>query len=572
MLFAISLSIITAFYTFASTGFIGAPLNPHGVTRCPACGYSTSSGRRSLVCRFKSDDKGVPASELYKKKTTQSKDVRRQLVDAEGSTVSRPKPTEKRGGRGAGRGTNGSRSAGGAGRGRSSQSTPERKPREKGEKMNWDEFREREMQPGAVAAASRLPPEGDELKCPHFGTCPGCVVDREFTSTPIMVEAASFCDTQMALAARAKLGVRGEKDAPKYSIAPVLSPHEWRTHAKLVVGRTGKYGGIKLGLYKEHSHDVMTIPECRVHHPAINEAATVITQAAAKVRTVGYDEEKMEGMLRYVQLSVERSTGKVQLTLVWNAHDYREATPHLQLLVKELKAKAPDLWHSIWANFHDGPGNAIMSRSPHSWHRCSGPEYLLETVKEEGLPFSFSPQVFRQANLDAFSAVARTVTSWVPEGAAVCELYAGVGLLGLTVATEGQGVEWVRCSDMNPFNVRAFGKAQARLRDREMATRMSYQPYNAVDALEEGEAEDATCMIVDPPRKGLDAPVLSALRERGSPLAGSVRRIIYVSCGFEALRRDAAALADGGWRMIHAEGHVLFPGTDHIETVAIFDR
>lgn len=26
------------------------------------------------------------------------------------------------------------------------------------------------------------------------------------------------------------------------------------------------------------------------------------------------------------------------------------------------------------------------------------------------------------------------------------------------------------------------------------------------------------------------------------------------------------------WKLIHAEGHILFPGSDHIETFAVFDR
>ena len=75
--------------------------------------------------------------------------------------------------------------------------------------------------------------------------------------------------------------------------------------------------------------------------------------------------------------------------------------------------------------------------------------------------------------------------------------------------------------------------------------------------------------------QGLDAPVLASLTNKNSdssPLTASVRRLIYVSCGFDALKHDALALANAGWRMVHSEGHVLFPGSDHIETVAIFDR
>lgn len=36
-----------------------------------------------------------------------------------------------------------------------------------------------------------------------------------------------------------------------------------------------------------------------------------------------------------------------------------------------------------------GVGNAIFSRDPHSWHRCSGPEYLKEVVGPSKIPFFF---------------------------------------------------------------------------------------------------------------------------------------------------------------------------------------
>ncbi|CAN0500333.1 unnamed protein product, partial [Discosporangium mesarthrocarpum] len=51
------------------------------------------------------------------------------------------------------------------------------------------------------------------------------------------------------------------------------------------------------------------------------------------------------------KIAIERSSGLVQLTLVWNAVDYKQATPHMQLLVKELRRREPELFHSIWVNF-----------------------------------------------------------------------------------------------------------------------------------------------------------------------------------------------------------------------------
>mmetsp|Transcript_7752 Transcript_7752/g.12310 ORF Transcript_7752/g.12310 Transcript_7752/m.12310 type:complete len:91 (+) Transcript_7752:210-482(+) len=73
-------------------------------------------------------------------------------------------------------------------------------------------------------------------------------------------------------------------------------------------------------------------------------------------------------------------------------------------------------------------------------------------------------------------------------------------------------------------------------------------------------------LIVDPPRKGLDDVVLDKLDTELHP----PRRIVYVSCGFKAFKRDYSRLLRR-YRPVHAEGHVLFPGADHMETLCVFD-
>ena len=79
---------------------------------------------------------------------------------------------------------------------------------------------------------------------------------------------------------------------------------------------------------------------------------------------------------------------------------------------------------------------------------------------------------------------------------------------------------------------------------------------------------DADLIIVDPPRKGLDEEVVTALCQERAP-----RQLIYVSCGFPAFSRDFQSLTiRGEWKLAHAEGHILFPGSDAIETLAFFTR
>jgi hypothetical protein len=67
---------------------------------------------------------------------------------------------------------------------------------------------------------------------------------------------------------------------------------------------------------------------------------------------------------------------------------FREAGGELSRFVKELRALDPEgkLWHSIWANFRTGTGNAILSYHPKSWLKLHGQAYLTEKVRPYAMP------------------------------------------------------------------------------------------------------------------------------------------------------------------------------------------
>lgn len=87
------------------------------------------------------------------------------------------------------------------------------------------------------------------------------------------------------------------------------------------------------------------------------------------------------------------------------------------------------------------------------------------------------------------------------------------------------------------------------------------------------ELKDRTVCVVDPARKGLDKDVITAFLMPNKTL----QRIIYISCGFPALMNNLQVLIrpidkKSKWRVVFAEGHVLFPGSDHIENLVILDK
>jgi tRNA/tmRNA/rRNA uracil-C5-methylase (TrmA/RlmC/RlmD family) len=129
--------------------------------------------------------------------------------------------------------------------------------------------------------------------------------------------------------------------------------------------------------------------------------------------------------------------------------------------------------------------------------------------------------------------------------------------------------------------------------DDRVGARISYTVSDAAAALKVGQALGASVLIVDPPRKGLEDEVLLELCKPFNPnqpyvesstllafndaavnWTNDVQTLIYVSCGFDALARDCDRLlsSGGGWTLASAAGYVLFPGSNHVETLCIFQR
>ena len=390
----------------------------------------------------------------------------------------------------------------------------------------------------------------------------------------------------------------------------------WRTVAKLAV-RPSDDNQVMIGLFAPNSHRLIPVPQCVAHHPSINAAVTALEKICPQVGVQAFDETSGTGHLRHVAINVERATGKVQITLIWNSQPYSEGSAEdegkqgLDSLCKAListgggnsdrkrrrgrqshdkatesceNSQAKFQLHSLWIHFNSNwkHSNAIFSidSGNENWEHRFGPSRVTEILdlKESGpkhpISLRFPPNVFRQANIDAFANIVAQIrgrlTKFVRERRkrdrsaalpACLELYGGVGTIGLHLADLSSSLV---SSDENPFNEACFNESASELPN-DLHHRVSYKPLNASDMVKSGALEQAEVVIVDPPRKGLDKTVLHGLCTESSP-----KLLVYVSCGFEAFQRDFATLIDSKWRLELAHGHLLFPGSDAIETLAFF--
>lgn len=166
---------------------------------------------------------------------------------------------------------------------------------------------------------------------------------------------------------------------------------------------------------------------------------------------------------------------------------------------------------------------------------------------------SVSPASFYQVNLEVNERIVADVDHLLQELAPthLLDLYAGVG--NLSARAVGRGVP-------------------ATLVENERSS-ASDAAYNLPTA--EVLVQDAgrwvpghrffDVAVLDPPRAGAPGLLPKLLVTRP-------RAILYLSCDPVSLARDLRAVTSGGYRVERLQPYDMFPGTDHVETLAVLLR
>ncbi len=359
-----------------------------------------------------------------------------------------------------------------------------------------------------------------------------------------------YGETGIGAAARALL----ERLARDHGLGPVTvvdgALTGSRHRARLAI--RGRVGAPRIGLFEPGTHRVVHVPECRIHHPAINLAAGAVRRALIDTGTTCYSERAGQGLARYLQIVVERASQTMQVVLVGNAPSAEPAAACLEAIGERLDSRL----HSLWYNANTSGGNAILGRD---FTRLRGPPSVVERFG--GTPIHYPPGAFGQNNLDMAERIIGHLRARVPSGARVAEFYAGVGAIGLSLLTD---LAALTLNEVQPESLAGLELGLAELPPAEHS-KVRVVPGAAGAAA--AAADGADVVIADPPRKGLDTALVEWLAARPP------QSLLYVSCDAGSLARDTAALTTrGALRLTELTAFNLMPFTEHVETVAVFAR
>jgi 23S rRNA (uracil1939-C5)-methyltransferase len=312
----------------------------------------------------------------------------------------------------------------------------------------------------------------------------------------------------------------------------------------------GRAASPKIGIFQRGSHRIADIPRCPIHHPLVNRVALALRDAVRSTGTPPYADAPHRGLVRYVQIVVERASERAQVVLVANDVDAETTRP----LAERVTTLLGDTLHSLWWKGNPARTNTILGPA---WQRLHGPAAVRETLG--GAAVFFPPGAFGQTILAIADALVAAVHAHVPDGARVTELYAGTGAIGLGLLARGCAVAFNEIGEHGLLGL----QLGLDVIPPEALARASVHAGAATDHSDLiGQAD---VVIAAPPRKGLDPPVTEAL---GRQPPG---RLLLVSCDADALERDVVRLAALGLRLRALQPFEMFPYTTHVETLAVLE-
>ena len=378
-------------------------------------------------------------------------------------------------------------------------------------------------------------------ECPISSSCGGCDFwHMDYTE-----------ETRLkANRVRQALNRIGGENLDEIPILSAPSCQGYRNKAQYPVAT--EKGRVYAGFFRAGTHSVVENSRCLILPEETDLVKKIVIDYVNHYRITAYDETTGKGLLRHIYVRRGAVSGQVLVCLVINGRKL----PHPEDLIARLQA-VPG-FTTLVLSVNTKTGNTVLGDE---FITLYGPGYIEDTLC--ALTFRLSPRSFYQVNHHQAQRLydAAITQAGITKDDLVLDLYCGVGTITLAMAKAAGKVIGVEVVEQAVQDA----KENARRNGIENAEFFCGDAGKAALALEEqGIRPDV--VVVDPPRKGLNADTIEALA-RMSP-----RRIVYVSCDPATLARDVALLKDRGYALKSAQAADLFPRCSHVESIAVLER
>ncbi len=266
-----------------------------------------------------------------------------------------------------------------------------------------------------------------------------------------------------------------------------------------------------LGLYKTNSNTIVPIQECSLVHPKINHMISILQSKSKSISEA--------------TIKCSNDGEEVLVSITGDVTDTSSLLEICDVLIlnNQYLTEKKDIINRI---------------GEYSFHESTSSFFQVHSTMTKVL----------------YDQVLNAVKEIQPKQ--VLDLYCGTGTIGIYVSPYCEHITGV---DSNPSNIED-AKKNLLLNDIHSIDYICDKVENVID-----QFHAIDCVIVDPPRNGLDEKSRGVLKELGS------QHILYVSCDPITLARDLDDLKDV-YDVISVQPVNMFPKTYHVETVSVLCR
>lgn len=394
------------------------------------------------------------------------------------------------------------------------------------------------------------------LKCSHAPDCGGCAFQQ--WDYPFQLK-------HKMEVVKKEFHPLIEENAP--DVRPIIACDDpWHYRNKMEFSFSQNKAGEKfLGLMLAGSRGrVFALKECFLVSEWFAKVVEAVSAWWEESGLSAYHHNSDTGHLRTLTVrEAKQGKGKMVMLTVSGNPSFALKKAQMTSLLEALQKVTSDEHFSIFLQIQQ-----IAKGRPTQFFEMplSGPDHITERLHillgEETHTFDckISPTSFFQPNtLQAEKLYSAGLNMLQLEGALVFDLYCGSGLLGLAAAKRAKEVIGIELNHHAVFDA-GWNKEVNQVEN------FTIYQGDVGQVLEEKKLEKPDCIIVDPPRVGLDDKAMAHI------LKLLPKEILYISCNPKTQAINALTLAQAGYQLKVLQPVDQFPHTPHIENIALFKR
>jgi 23S rRNA (uracil1939-C5)-methyltransferase len=390
--------------------------------------------------------------------------------------------------------------------------------------------------------------------CIHFGICGGCKWQMLPYNKQLEYKQQEAVDAFKRIGKIGNINmlpIIGSENTINYrnKLEFTFSNKKFLTPAQLEELANDAWPGGALGYHVPKLYDkIIDIYECWLMDDVNNTIRNALRDFSLTNEYSYYDIKEHKGWLRNIIIR-KCTTGELMVNLVFGYDDKRER----ENICNHLLEKAPSittLLYTINAKWND----TIYDLDPKV---VTGKGYIIE--KLENFDFKISPKSFFQTNTKQAEKLYNVAKDFaaLKGNEIVYDLYCGTGSIGIFLSNNAKKI----------IGVDVIEDAIKDAKENAALNNIAHASFFCGDVIEIcnddffSQHGRPDVVIVDPPRAGLHAKLVSKLMETAP------EKIVYVSCNVATQARDLQLLNEK-FSVEKLQPVDMFPHTHHIECVA----